>query len=113
MKVYEPIPKTEKIKASHPDWFRLFGLGNEKRDMTLLVRGDLMIDKPCCVSFFGCIECGYMATGTARFSKCDGRITCLECGTEDTVWYFDGVWKHTEGIVCKGTTDKRVTVVKM
>lgn len=124
MQTYPIIPETKEIKQESK--FTLFGIGNEKRDLVLLTRGDIKIDSPVCVSFFGCINCGYMATGSAGFYKTQSKIVdqseafsinkkvyCTRCESVDTVYYFDGVWKGCWGEIVEGTNESKITVSKM
>lgn len=111
MRTYPIIPETKEIKQDGK--FTLFGIGNEKRDLVLLVRGDIKIEQPVCVSFFGCINCGYMATGSAGFHKIDKKVYCTNCDSVDTVYYFDGVWKGSLGEIVEGVKEDKITVSKM
>lgn len=111
MKTYPIIPETKELGIEGS--FNMFGLGNEKRDLVLLVRGDVKVRRVVCVTFFGCIHCGYMSTGTAGFMKVNGRTYCEQCEAVDTVYYFDGVWKGSLAEVEIGVNDDCVTVSKM
>lgn len=124
MKTYPIIPETKEIDLK--SLFPLFGIGNEKRDLVLLVRGDIRVERPVCVSFFGCINCGYMATGSAGFHKTQSKIVdqsgafsiekkiyCTHCESVDTVYYFDGVWKGCWGKIEIGANEDKITVSKM
>jgi hypothetical protein len=113
MKTYPIIPCTSILKREVVERYAIFGTGNEKRDLVLLVRGDLDVERVVCVSFFGCIHCGYMATGTVGFERMDGRVVCKECGSEGMVYYFDGIWKGVMVRVVEGVRDSKITVSKM
>lgn len=117
MKTYPIIPETKEIKQegfpNGQGLFPLFGIGNEKRDLVLLVRGDIRIERSVCVGFFGCINCGYMETGSAGFHKIGKKIICVNCESEDTVYYFDGVWKGIQGEVVEGVNEDKITISKM
>lgn len=114
MKTYGIVQDTEVIKRDVTGKFRLFGVGNEKRDMVLLVRGDIKIERPVCVSFFGCLECGYMDPGAKGFDR-NGRkeIVCVRCKTVGQVYYFDGVWKDVEVEIETGVKDDKITICKV
>lgn len=123
MNTYPIIPDTKEIAIEELSdgrrRFPLFGTGNEKRDLVLLVRGDVRIERPVCVSFFGCINCGYMATGSAGFHRMNSvsgngkTIVCTNCESVDTVYYFDGVWKGSWGEIIEGVKEDKITVSKM
>jgi hypothetical protein len=117
MKTYPIIPETEEILKVEGKEFAAFGVGNEKRDLVLLTRGDLEVERTVCVSFFACVHCGFMATGTAGFHKM-GRdrykvVVCTHCEAEGTVWYFDGIWKGSRVRIKEGVRDNKITMCKM
>ena len=111
MKTYPIIPETKEIKQE--GLFPLFGIGNEKRDLVLLIRGDIRVERPVCVGFFGCINCGYMATGSTGFHKINKKVVCTNCESVDTVYYFDGVWKGSWGEIVEGANEDKITISKM
>lgn len=111
MQTYPIIPETKDIPSN--GLFNLFGIGNEKRDLVLLVRGDVRVERPVCVSFFGCINCGYMATGSAGFHKVNKKVYCTNCESVNTVYYFDGVWKGCWGKIEIGAHEDKITVSKI
>lgn len=115
MNTYPIILETKELKQKGR--FTLFGIGNEKRDLVLLTRGDVRVERPVCVSFFGCINCGYMATGSAGFHRMGiigkKKIYCTQCESIDTVYYFDGVWKGCWGEIIEGVKEDKITVIKM
>ena len=124
MKTYPIIPSTKEIKKIVESKFNLFGIGNEKRDLVLLVRGDIEVEQTAYVSFFGCIHCGYMATGTAGFHKMEKNgpigngdkckvVVCTHCEAEDQVYYFDAVWKGSRGKIVEGCKDSKITIMKI
>ena len=117
MKTYPIIPSTKEIQKGVDGLFSIFGEGNQKRDLVLLVRGDISVEMPRCVSFFGCVHCGYMATGTAGFHKIEKNgckvIVCTHCDVEGGVYYFDGIWKGSFVRIEEGVKDSKVTVSKM
>ena len=113
MKAYPIIGETGEMRCNDGEMFPLFGIGNEKRDLVLLVRGDIRVERAVCTSFFGCIHCGYMNTGSAGFHKIEDRVLCTHCECEGTVYYFDGVWKGSWGRIDEGCRDGHVTIEKI
>jgi ribosomal protein L37E len=103
--VHEVVPASRTFDGEGS--FRLFGVGNEKRDMTMLLRGDLAIKNTVGTSFFGCVNCGNMS-----FVAMDKG--CPKCGSGSSVYFFDGAWKNCTASVKVGIgKDVNVSIIKM
>lgn len=82
---------------------RLFGYGNEKRDLTLLLRGDVEVPSPVDMGFFGCASCGFISFDKpfirvhAHPEESVESYQCLQCGSVGLLW-FEGVWRGTEAM---------------
>jgi hypothetical protein len=100
---YPVIGLTKDIISKSVDtWFPLFGVGNELRDMILLRRKDILLQKAVDAAFFGCLHCGWMGH----------KAICPRCDNSD-IYYFDGVWKGTMARIVIGINDDNVTIFKV
>ena len=99
---YPVIPSSLQLKKTMDGLqFKMFGVGNEKRDLTLLIRGDLRILTPVENSFFGCLNCGFI--GFKCSCKCQNSSMCS----------VDGVWKGSTAELRIGEKSTDVTIIKM
>lgn len=81
---------------------RLFGIGNEKRDLQLLLRGDIRIPRPVDMGFFGCPDCGSIGFQMPHIESFNGDAACRchRCGSRRITW-FEGIWRGTKALVNK------------
>ena len=99
---YPCVPSSAQLKKTMDGLqFKMFGVGNEKRDLTLLARGDLKIITPVDTSFFGCLNCGFI--GFKCSCNCDLPSICS----------VDGVWKGSTAELSIGEKSSDVTITKM
>lgn len=78
------------IDSNKGNKINLFGRGNRKRDIELLLRGDIFIPVPVQASMFVCRDCGHMSTIV--------RPCCINC-YGGRVYVLEGVWLGTVGII--------------
>jgi hypothetical protein len=103
--VHEIIAKSSSFDGEGS--FRLFGKGNEKRDMVLLLRGDLAIKSTVQTSFFGCANCGEMSFVALHNG-------CPKCGDANHSYFFEGAWKNCSASVRIGIgKDVNVNIIKL
>lgn len=111
-----PVPSSKEIKTlteqfSESGKFRLFGKGNERRDMVLLLRGDLRLLQTADTSFIGCIYCG--AISRKVLINSEGAACCSSCGQSDGAYFFDGAYSNCHARVEIGCRDLSVKIEKL
>lgn len=123
IKTYEVIPSSKKIleqmslDQESRGRFKLLGPGNEKRDMTLLVRGDIRVISSSDTSFFGCLNCGNISFAPPRIvidgGNPKGKSQCSKCNCDSSMYSFDGVWKSSVASIVIGVKDRDVMINKL
>lgn len=113
---YPVIPPTREIvkqmERNYEDGkFKLFGTGNEKRDLILLLRGDIRLLQTADTSFFGCANCGH-TSHTPHF-RSTREAYCPRCDMEGMVYSFDGVYKNVHARIEIGYRDTQVVITKL
>jgi hypothetical protein len=119
MQTYPVIPPTREIIKSlalldQSEKFKLFGTGNEKRDLVLLLRGDIRLLQNADTSFFGCLNCGHTSRSPHfRGTRDNSKAYCSQCDTEDMIYSFDGVYKNVHARIQVGYNDTTVKIQKL
>lgn len=86
------VQSTKNILAgsSKSNKINLFGNGNRKRDIELLLRGDIIVPVPVQASMFVCRSCGHISTIV--------RLHCINCSGKD-IYLIEGIWKGTVAFI--------------
>lgn len=105
----EVIPQSEELAKVMSGPYPLFGYGNERRDMTLLERGDLKILTPVDSTFFGCLDCGSRAHNIRVQNR---RSYCSSCSSPRVYW-VQGVTKGTMAELKVGYRDNSVRINRL
>ena len=94
------IPSSKEIfkRLNFTTRIRLFEPGNEKRDINLLLRRDVVVMRPVDLGLFACPHCGGIGFSRpwqmGREGSDEVEYFCSACGSKDILW-VEGIWRGT------------------